>query len=378
MSNYLIGSISSKSDDSYLNEAFLFEVEYLNGPPILMDIQTKSNYEILKSALALRKQDERKRAHHRVVYLKFFKIKKILMKATDGTNHIKGQKLKDHTLQEEKDCDINLPTNRKHFIHYRYKFSKDDLKLIKIGEVYCCPDDMTNLIFEEENEKDAIRTFKDLVPNLYFGRMNSNINFDWCTYTNYFDEYFTGRSDYNGRYTKTGITKNDYDYFKKYELDTVCGKLVYDISDSNISFNLWGTINQEFKNKLSFLHIILEKNPDNFLMLFNLIKHVVPEFDAFYLRPMSFDIDYLKCPLPCFKFTDAFDLDLKHLGKELSLITDNYKEFLFNRDYFVMHADIDDMRAIKSSLKFLSDDIEIQQVYDKKPELLKKFLEEIE
>ena len=148
---YMIGTPTDRKARAM--EAFLFEIELVDGPPISVLKGPSYRHSNRMANISDEEKEQKKKYkdyfipdNSSFIPLQFFKIKKFICKATDGTVHLNGSAFTKEYDESLKNFDVEIPSVYKKNIHFRYKMSKDDKQFINYESVYCCPDDMSNLI----------------------------------------------------------------------------------------------------------------------------------------------------------------------------------------------------------------------------------------
>ena len=368
---YMIGTPTNRK--SWAKEAFLLEIELVDGPPISVVKSPSYRYSERMANISKEEREQKKKYKDNLmtdnislIPLQFFKIKKFICKATDGTAHLKGDDFTKEYSESLKNFDIEIPSVYKKNIHFRYKMSKDDMQFINYESVYCCPYDMSELIYNAADETTAIFAFKSKIIGLYFGMLNNNLllNLDRLRILNLL--YSVKCNSLNRK--PTDLNEDDL-----YDFEVRQGKYFYDISDVDLSWNLYD-INDTYSKKLMVYNVLVEKTPEKYLELYNILKKDVPDFKGFIIKRVAISEDYTHCPLPFIDFKNCFADKIKSYSTEISLIEDDIETFLKSPDYFFWSPSLDDLEALATTVDILSDDMELMPVYSKDKYTLKEFL----
>lgn len=358
---YLIASAVERSH--YFPEAYLFEIEFIKDVPPMFDISSGEK--------SLYKNDRNGKSSFIPIHL--IRINKIVCRASGGDRcNSYDYYDKKATEESKKENPFEIDINKK--IYFRKKLSKCEYRTF-VNKIFVMPEANDGLLFEEETEEKAVSYFKELCKVLYFGVLNDNIYLhdipsrDWKRDTSLF---LMGKSNFIGNNKIYKANKDDEWHFKNDE-DNLYLEFEQD------SYNIDVDIDSTFWKKILFVMNTMQQEDYKTLnSIYEVVKELYPNIKGVYLGKASFySIGYNIMPRPIYPFELCFTNTSNTITEE-KLIAPNLKEFLLNRDYFIMTNESEDYLNPKNSiLKIISDDIIIKRI-DGDTKKIKDFIKEKE
>lgn len=362
MEKYLIAS--GIIEKHVLPEAYLLKIEIIDNAPPFYALSSAHSSMFIKEKSFLKNSCG-------VVKCNLIKIKEIVYRASVGTRR-KSNTFYDKQIEKELEepNPFEIKSDRK--LYYRKKLSSREYQVF-LNRIWVMPIVEDKLLFEETSDKNAIERFKVLLPTVYIGPLNEQVDLiNNYFYDNCDKSFITGRSNFIVNNTYFKPSDNGSWHFKNIE---GYSSLYQPLEQDEYEYD--DEINSTFWKKMNFILAMSNHNDLNTLdEIFKISNEYYPDLAGLYIESaVFFGLNQMYTPRPIFPFDCCFSNSGE--SKLHNLITRDIKEFLTNRNYFFMALNRES-NIFKIPLEFISEKIIIKEMKNDPSEEIsfKKFIKE--
>lgn len=348
MKTYMIGSPAFYERPG---AAYLLEVEFIDVKPTFLADKKVGN-------------DSFKTISKR---LRFFKIKRIIMKATDGSASLSDKKYDELLKDHHKNLRYLEASEKLGKINYRKTFSKMDKETLLNGDTFGMEDEDTplKLIFLEDNDEKAIEHFKYVFKsafNFYIGPARTDIRVDLF------------RNDKPpalilGRNAEKNAVIGISDKNLQHSCWNINDKLYAGVDGSELNYIY--DMKSRLTERLEFYINKMPKTMESFENLYNIISKYNKHFGGFQIEKVFIYNHENNIPIPFFSFEGLFARYDTPDDFE-AIFLNGSEDFILNSQYFIAEKD-DFMKLMKPIEHLLKDHIIVKEV-DSQPENLKTYI----